>query len=114
MTLKTVKEEFWLVLIPVCGFNLLIIWTYIFKVLKEYTEKKESGYVLTDKAIYSYSNGKYKQLNRIALEDIVVVEKSEFIYDGFYVASLNTNIHITNIKEERELFDILIKYVKNS
>ena len=112
MTLETVKQEFWLVLIPVCGFNLLVVWIYIFNLLKAGVECKDTGYILTDKAFYYYSNNKYKQLIRIAFEDIMVVEKSEYIGDGFYVASLKTTIHVKNIKEEQVLFNELIKVVK--
>lgn len=112
MTLEKVQKDFWFVLIPVCGFNLLILWTYVFKLLRIKGEIKDTGYILTNQAIYYYADNKYKQLKRISFEDIVVVEKSEFVFDGFYVASKNETIHVKNIKEEKEMFDILIKKVK--
>lgn len=113
ISLKTITQEFWLVLIPVCGFNLLIVWVYIFKMLKEYANQKNAGYVLTEKALYYYQDGLYKQLIKINLQDIAVVEKSEYIYDGFYVASLDSFIYVKNIQKEKELFNMLIEIVKN-
>lgn len=112
ITIESIQQDFWFITIPVCGFNLLIVWTYVFKVLKEKASLKGTGYILTDKAFYYYADNKYKQLQRIDLQDIITVEKSEYIADGFYVASLTNNIHVKNIQEEKELFDALVQKVK--
>lgn len=111
LTMPKVTKDFWFIVIPVAGLNVIILWVYIFKILKDATLNKNTGYVLTDKAIYYYSDNKYKILNRIALKDIVAVEKSEFIADGFYVASLTNTIHIKNVKEEKELFNAMVEKV---
>ena len=96
MTLQTVKQEFWLVLIPVCGFNLLVVWTYVFNVLKAGVDCKDTGYILTDKAFYYYSNNKHlsnEELNtlntiwnsfnrdEISSKTIVVRDGSGSMYD---------------------------------
>ncbi|MBQ9786504.1 MAG: hypothetical protein IJW25_03445 [Clostridia bacterium] len=112
MTKDAVSSKFWFVSLPICGFNIIRLWAFISKILKEVKEIKDTGYVLTNKAIYYYSNNKYKELKRIALEDIVAVEKSEYMLDGFFVATQTATIHIKNIVEEKELFDSLTQILQ--
>ena len=103
ITMDGVKEQFWYMTISVIGLNVLRIWTYVFKCLKDFSELKVV-YILTDKAVYLYSDGKFKDLKRLAYEDIITLEKSEYYYDGFYVAGKGCTIKIINTPQEAELF----------
>lgn len=111
MTKDSINTQYWFMIIPLCGLNLIRIWVFVLKLMKEITDQKDTGYILTDKAIYYFSDGKYKQLIRIDLNDIVAVEKSEYISDGFYVATITSTIHINNVKEVNTLFNALIENV---
>jgi len=114
MTKESVSQQYWFIMVPVCGFNLIKIWVYALKTMKDISEIKHSGYALTNKAFYYYSNGKYKELKRIEFKDIVVLEKSEYMFDGFYVASLDKHIHVNNINDMKEMFEELQeKILKN-
>ncbi len=114
ITMDGIKEQFWYTLITVAGLNLLRVWTYVFKCLKDFEFLKTSAYVLTDKALYFINDGKYKSVKRIDFSEIVVVEKSEYYCDGFYVASEKENIQVINIKNESELFTKIANLVKQS
>ncbi len=109
---NSIGNGFWLVTITVGGLNLLLLWTFIFKTLKVGADLKNTGYILTDKALYYYCDGeKYKDLKRIAIEDIIAVEKSEYFVDGFYVVSEKSFIKVFNILNETEFFNILASRV---
>ena len=108
---ENISQQFWFITIPICGLNLLRVWVYVFDILKKKTEIAKTGYCLTNKALYYFSDGKYKELKRIGFEEIVAVEKSEYLCDGFFVASLDKTIQVINIKEEKELFEIMIKKI---
>lgn len=111
MCIENVSQKFWFVIIPICGLNIIKIWMYIFKVLKDINDNKQSGYALTDKAVYYYNDGKYKELKRISFEEIVALEKSEYYSDGFFVATLTNVIHVKNIAEQKELFETLTEKI---
>ena len=112
ITMDGVKEQFWLTLITVAGLNLLRVWTYGLKFFKETAEMEKTAYVMTDKAIYYICDGKFKTTTRIAYEDIIAVEKSEYYYDGFYVGSANQTIRVIDIANETELFGKLAGKIK--
>lgn len=112
ITMDGIKEQFWYTLITVAGLNLLRVWTYVFKCLKDFETLNITSYVLTDKALYFIQDGKYKSVKRIALSDVVVVEKSEYYCDGFYVASGKENIQVINIKNENEFFTKIANIMK--
>lgn len=114
LTKENISSQFWFITIPICGLNLLTIWVFIFNLIKLKSEMNNRYYILTDKAFYYCQDEKYKETKRIELSDIVVVEKSEYLCEGFYVASLNDNIHVVNIKEEKVLFDALVQHVKQT
>lgn len=113
MLIESVKTEFWFVILPVGGFNLLTIWLLSFIIIKNITRKKNTGCILTDKAIYLFNKGTYKELKRIGFDEVVVLEKSDYICDGFYVASKTNHIHVKNITNEKELFEKLVEKIKN-
>lgn len=98
MTLSTVNQNYWFIIIPMVGLNLLKIWTSMFAYLKATSEVKVSAYVLTNKALYFYQDGKYKTCNKILYKDVVSVKKSEYMLDGFYVASKDNFIKIINVE----------------
>ena len=81
-------------------------------VREEFETIKATSYILTDKAFYMITNGKYKSTKRIALEDIIVVEKSEYYCDGYFAASEKENIHIINTKNDSELFIKITELIK--
>ena len=111
--LKTVSADYWFVIITPVGFVVLRIWTLVFNYFsKIFAENKETGYILTNRAIYYYNDGIYKSVKKIAFEDIVAVEKSEFIADGFYIASKQDVIHVCNIKDENNLFVKMVEKIK--
>ena len=73
---------------------------------------KSTGYVLTNKAVYYYDNGLYTSVLRIALEDIIAVEKSEYYGDGFFIASKENFIHVKNILKEKSFFLKMVERIK--
>lgn len=112
LTIEAVIKQYWFICIPAAGFNLIVLWTFVFKYLKVASDLKTSGYVVTDKAFYYYNDGNYKELKRIAFNDIVALEKSEYFGDGFYVATLTSTIHVLNIKEEMQLFNYITEKIR--
>ena len=85
----------------------------MFKCLKDFEDIKSTAYIVTDKAVYYYKDGKFKDLIRISYEEIITVEKSDYYYDGFYIASENKTIKVINTCEI-ELFNLLVEKVKKS
>ena len=80
--------------------------------LKNRKEMEKTGYCLTDKAIYYYCDGIYKQLNRIGFDEVIAIEKSEYLMDGFYIATQTKTIKINNIKNQQKMFDVLANRMK--
>ena len=113
LRIVTVSGDYWFVVIPVAGFVVLRLWTLIMYFLKEATENKGLGCVLTNKAVYLYRDGKYKTVEKINFGEIVIVEKSDYIADGFFVSSNKNCIHVKDIKNEKEFFEKLALKVKN-
>lgn len=108
---KGVTEQFWFVTISVAGLNLLKIWMFVFKCLKDFAEVKTTAYAITDKAVYFFNDGKFKDYKRIAYSEIITIEKSEYYYDGFYIASADKFIKVINTNEQ-ELFVLLAEKIK--
>lgn len=111
ISMKSVTEQFWFVTISVGGLNLVRIWVYFFNCLKSFSEADATKYIFTDKAVYYYNNGRFKDLKRISYEEIITIEKSEYYYDGFFVGSADKTIKIVNTKEV-ELFEYLAEKIK--
>ncbi len=105
LTMRAVSQQFWFVLITVCGLNLLAVWIIFFKVLKLANQIKNSEYILTEDIIYYCENNTYKTIKKIEIKDIVVLEKSEYVCDGFYIATENDYIKVENIINEKQFFD---------
>lgn len=113
ISMKGVTEKFWFVTISVAGLNLVRLWVYVFNCFKLFAEADATTYIFTDKAVYYYYNGKFKDLKRIGYEEIITLEKSEYYYDGFYVASADKMIKVVNTNEV-ELFAFMGKKIKEA
>jgi len=103
LKLLSVSNEYWFVIIPPIGFVVVRLWTLVMGLIKKYSERKETGYMLTNKAIYYFNNGNYKSVKRIAFSEIIDVVKSDYLTDGFFVASNYNIIYVKDIKKEKEL-----------
>lgn len=112
---EAITAKYWFNVIPTIGFNIIIIWYVILKMLKGINENKNIAYVLTNFAFYKINNGKtYKNVEKILITDIVVAEKSEYICDGYYVASNTNNIKILYTNNDQELFLALAEKIKDN
>ena len=103
LTKDALVEKYWFTIIPLVGVNLLKIWTSVFAYLKDLSNLKTEGYVLTNKAFYHYQNGKVKDYKKINLKNIDEIKKSEYIGDGFFVISNKKSIKVNNIDCVNEL-----------
>ena len=110
--LLSFSSDYWFVIITPAGFVVVKLWTLVYYFLKVYEDNNKCGYVLTDKALYYYNNGKHKKVIRVAFKDITVVEKADYYFDGFYVTTKDDYILVNNIKEKNNLFEEMLQKVK--
>ena len=112
LTKDAIVQKYWFTILPLAGLNILKVWTSVFAYLKEKNDMNNSGYVMTNKAFYEYVDNKYKVIKKIKYEDIYAVEKSDYIVDGFFLASKTDCIKVVNTPDSSELFTRLVKKAK--
>lgn len=109
--MQDIAFKYWFVAIPILGFDVLGILGVYNAISKELVRVADIGYVLTDKAIYCYHAGSYKNVTKISFEEISRFEKDKTDPTAFYLCSKDKSIKVEYLPNQTVWYTHIAKKV---